>query len=164
MHPVRRIRRTSHYQPMLRGDRDQDLSECKLSQKSSVSRVLAALSGILADRCCIDAGALSEAWATVEDSDDLDTFQPHIIHAPHKPFPIAMTSRKPHGSKFLSYPRYLCASNGSSFSSAWSSWFVRFHSKYDGPLLNLLPSADIRNPQNAAWLAACRYAKRKIWM
>jgi hypothetical protein len=46
-----------------------------------------------------DAGALSEAWATVEDSDDLDTFQPHIIHAPHKPFPIAMTSRKPHGSK-----------------------------------------------------------------
>lgn len=49
---------------------------------------------------CVDAGALSEAWATVEDSDDLDTFQPHIIHAPHKPFPIAMTSRKPHGSKF----------------------------------------------------------------
>lgn len=24
--------------------------------------------------------------------------------------------------------------------------------------------ADIRNPQNAAWLAACRYAKHKIWM
>ncbi|GHJ89197.1 hypothetical protein NliqN6_5599 [Naganishia liquefaciens] len=72
-----------------------------------------------------NAGALSEAWATVEDSDDLDTFQPHIIHAPHKPFPIAMTSRKPHG----------------------------------------MPGHhDIRNPQNAAWLAACRYAKRKIWI
>ncbi|KAJ9118674.1 hypothetical protein QFC22_003894 [Naganishia vaughanmartiniae] len=72
-----------------------------------------------------NAGALSEAWATVEDSDALDTFQPHIIHAPHKPFPIAMTSRKPHG----------------------------------------MPGHhDIRNPQNAAWLAACRYAKHKIWI
>lgn len=56
----------------------------------------------------LDAGALSEAWATVEDSDDLDTFQPHIIHAPHKPFPIAMTSRKPHGSKSGRYISFMC--------------------------------------------------------
>lgn len=43
------------------------------------------------------AGVLSEAWATVEDSDELDNFRPHIVHKPHDPFPIAMCNRKPHG-------------------------------------------------------------------
>lgn len=53
------------------------------------------------------AGVLSEAWATVEDSDDLDTFQPHVVHKPHKPVPVAMACRKPHGCEFaysLSWP------------------------------------------------------------
>lgn len=72
-----------------------------------------------------DAGALSEAWATVEDSDELDQFNPHVVHAPHDPFPIAMCCRKPHG-------------------------FPGHH--------------DIRNPQNAAWLAGFRYAKRKVFV
>ncbi|KAL7418972.1 hypothetical protein Q5752_006656 [Cryptotrichosporon argae] len=72
-----------------------------------------------------NAGALSEAWATVEDSDDLDNFRPHVVHAPHAPFPIAMCCRKPHG----------------------------------------MPGhQDIRNPQNAAWLAGFRYAKRKVFV
>lgn len=48
----------------------------------------------------IDAGALSEAWATVEDSDELDNFRPHVVHAPHNPVPIAMCCRKPHGCEF----------------------------------------------------------------
>ncbi|KAK4686642.1 hypothetical protein P7C73_g3482, partial [Tremellales sp. Uapishka_1] len=72
-----------------------------------------------------NAGALSEAWATVEDSDELDQFRPHVVHAPHDPFPIAMCCRKPHG-------------------------FPGHH--------------DIRNPQNAAWLAGFRYAKRKVFV
>lgn len=72
-----------------------------------------------------DAGALSEAWATVEDSDELDTFRAHVIHAPHDPFPVAMVCRRPHG--------------------------VPGHH-------------DIANPQNAAWLAGCRYAKRKVFI
>jgi len=29
---------------------------------------------------------------------DLDDFHPHILHAPHKPFPMAMVNRKPRGS------------------------------------------------------------------
>jgi hypothetical protein len=45
-------------------------------------------------------GVLSEALATVEDNDQLDDFSPHVIHQPHKPFPIAMVNRKPHGSEF----------------------------------------------------------------
>ena len=68
---------------------------------------------------------MSEAWATVEDSDDLDNFRPHVIHQPHDPFPIAMVCRRPHG-------------------------FPGHH--------------DIRNPQNAAWLAGCRYAQRKVFI
>lgn len=72
-----------------------------------------------------NAGALSEAWATVEDSDDLDQFRPHVVHAPHDPFPVAMVCRRPHG----------------------------------------MPGhQDIRNPQNAAWLAGCRYAKKKVFI
>ncbi|WVQ99684.1 hypothetical protein IAU59_006823 [Kwoniella sp. CBS 9459] len=72
-----------------------------------------------------NAGALSDAWATVEDSDELDSFKPHVVHAPHEPFPIAMCCRKPHG-------------------------FPGHH--------------DIRNPQNAAWLAGFRYAKKKVFV
>ncbi|EIW65928.1 hypothetical protein TREMEDRAFT_35660 [Tremella mesenterica DSM 1558] len=72
-----------------------------------------------------NAGALSEAWATVEDSDELDNFRPHIVHKPHDPFPIAMCCRKPHG-------------------------FPGHH--------------DIRNPQNAAWLAGMRYAQKRIFI
>ncbi|WWC69916.1 uncharacterized protein I206_103860 [Kwoniella pini CBS 10737] len=72
-----------------------------------------------------NAGALSDAWATVEDSDELDDFKPHVIHTPHSPFPIAMTCRKPHG-------------------------FPGHH--------------DIRNPQNAAWLAGFRYAKKNVFV
>jgi hypothetical protein len=72
-----------------------------------------------------NAGALSEAWATVEDSDELDNFRPHVIHAPHKPFPVAMACRRPQG----------------------------------------MPGhQDIRNPQNAAWLAGCRYAQRQVFI
>lgn len=43
--------------------------------------------------------------ATVEDNDELDDFSPHVLHKPHTPFPIAMVSRKPHGSKSYRYAR-----------------------------------------------------------
>jgi hypothetical protein len=46
-------------------------------------------------------GVLSEAIATVEDNDQLDDFSPHVVHQPHKPFPIAMVNRKPHGSELI---------------------------------------------------------------
>lgn len=45
----------------------------------------------------LNAGALSEAWSTVEDADSLDEFNPHTLHKKHDPFPIAMVCRKPHG-------------------------------------------------------------------
>lgn len=45
----------------------------------------------------LNAGALSEAWSTVEDGDILDEFNPHTLHKRHEPFPIAMVNRKPHG-------------------------------------------------------------------
>ena len=45
----------------------------------------------------LNAGALSEAWSTVEDGDVLDEFNPHTLHKAHEPFPIAMVNRKPHG-------------------------------------------------------------------
>lgn len=46
---------------------------------------------------------LSEAWATVEDSDELFNFKPHVVHKPHGLVPVAMACRKPHGCKFWSY-------------------------------------------------------------
>jgi len=36
--------------------------------------------------------------ATLPDGVDMEDFSPHIIHAPHDPFPIAMVNRKPRGS------------------------------------------------------------------
>ena len=52
------------------------------------------------------AGVLSEAWATVEDSDELDNFQPHVIHKPHAPVPVAMCCRKPHGCGSISHTSF----------------------------------------------------------
>jgi hypothetical protein len=73
----------------------------------------------------LNAGALSAAWSTVDDSDLLDEFNPHTLHASHDPFPIAMVNRKPHG----------------------------------------LPGhQDIRVPQDAAWLAGVRYARKSVFM
>lgn len=37
---------------------------------------------------------------TVEDDDSMDDFQPHIMHAPHDPVPIAMVNRPPRGSEY----------------------------------------------------------------
>ena len=73
----------------------------------------------------LNAGALSEAWSTVEDTDVLDEFNPHVLHKKHNPFPIALVNRKPHG----------------------------------------LPGhQDIRVPQDAAWLAGFRYARKSVFM
>lgn len=63
------------------------------------------IDGTITDSPCTDAGALSDAWATVEDSDELDSFRPHVVHAPHDPFPVAMCCRKPHGCEYY-YLRY----------------------------------------------------------
>ena len=98
----------------------------------------------------------------MEDSDDLDTFQPHIIHAPHKPFPIAMTSRKPHGSKSLCHNTFTILMPSHVVQCPVTT--VRLQLSDTISLLLNSTRADIRNPQNAAWLAACRYAKHKIWM
>ena len=54
------------------------------------------------------AGVLSEAGATVVDSDDLDNFRPHVVHAPHDPFPVAMCCRKPHGRMWIMIWRNQC--------------------------------------------------------
>ncbi len=71
-----------------------------------------------------DAGALSEAWATVEDSDHLDDFAPHVLHKPHKPFPVAMANRKPHGCEWHTFD--LCPRNHTdlptTLCSTRSSW------------------------------------------
>ncbi|KAF7968391.1 hypothetical protein HWV62_30667 [Athelia sp. TMB] len=36
--------------------------------------------------------------ATLADGVDMEDFSPHIVHAPHAPFPIALVNRKPKGS------------------------------------------------------------------
>jgi len=36
--------------------------------------------------------------ATLPEGVDMEDFKPHIIHAPHDPFPIAMVNRKPRGA------------------------------------------------------------------
>ncbi|KAL8281193.1 hypothetical protein RQP46_006551 [Phenoliferia psychrophenolica] len=61
-----------------------------LSIKSSAR--LAALSKAL------NAGALAKVEATIDDESLIDDFKPHMIHKAHKPFPIAMVNRGPHGS------------------------------------------------------------------
>ncbi|KAL5511953.1 hypothetical protein ACEPAH_5172 [Sanghuangporus vaninii] len=43
-------------------------------------------------------GHKSKVLGTVEDDDSLDDFQPHIIHSPHDPVPIAMVNRLPKGT------------------------------------------------------------------
>ena len=40
---------------------------------------------------------------TVDDDETITAFQPHILHKPHKPFPVAMVNRYPKGSKCLIY-------------------------------------------------------------
>ncbi|GAA97074.1 uncharacterized protein L969DRAFT_90487 [Mixia osmundae IAM 14324] len=73
----------------------------------------------------LNAGAQSEAHATIADAAIESEFNPHYLHHPHAPVPMAMCSRKPHGA-----PGH----------------------------------QDIRVPQCAAWLAACRYAKENIFI
>ena len=61
----------------------------------------------------------------MDDSDAIDQFMPHMLHAPHKPFPMVLVNRKPRG----------------------------------------MPGhQDLRNPQNAAWLAGFKFAKKRIFM
>ncbi|GAA5915447.1 hypothetical protein JCM5296_002704 [Sporobolomyces johnsonii] len=72
----------------------------------------------------LNTGNPVSSTATLPSSADLQ-FRPHILHAPHKPFPCALVNRRPHGK----------------------------------PAHN-----DTRNPQDAAWLAAMRYAKEKVFI
>ncbi|GAA5874162.1 hypothetical protein JCM1840_000371 [Sporobolomyces johnsonii] len=72
----------------------------------------------------LNTGTPVSSTATLSSSADLQ-FRPHILHAPHKPFPCALVNRRPHGK----------------------------------PAHN-----DTRNPQDAAWLAAMRYAKEKVFI
>ncbi|GMK55205.1 hypothetical protein CspeluHIS016_0202610 [Cutaneotrichosporon spelunceum] len=54
-----------------------------------------------------NAGALSDAWATVEDSDELDNFRAHRIHAPHAPFPIAMNAAWLAGCRYAQHKVFI---------------------------------------------------------
>ncbi|GAA6064331.1 hypothetical protein JCM10212_003576 [Sporobolomyces blumeae] len=89
------------------------------SKGTASSTRLAALSKAL------NAGALTEIQAAIVDESLIDDFKPHMLHRAHKPFPIALVNRRPHGS----------------------------------PGHN-----DIRCPQDAAWLAALRYAENNVFI
>ncbi|GAA6008146.1 hypothetical protein JCM11491_001901 [Sporobolomyces phaffii] len=89
------------------------------SKGTASSARLAALSKAL------NAGALTEIQAAIEDESLIDDFKPHMLHRAHKPCPIALVNRRPHGS----------------------------------PGHN-----DIRCPQDAAWLAALRYAENNVFI
>ncbi|GAA5893943.1 uncharacterized protein JCM6883_003679 [Sporobolomyces salmoneus] len=89
------------------------------SKGTASSARLAALSKAL------NAGALTEIEAAIEDESLIDDFKPHMLHRAHKPCPIALVNRRPHGS----------------------------------PGHN-----DIRCPQDAAWLAALRYAEKNVFI
>ncbi|KAE8216601.1 hypothetical protein CF327_g269 [Tilletia walkeri] len=58
-------------------------------------------------------------------SNDLLDFQPYVFHKPHRPVPMALVNRRPHGTPGHS---------------------------------------DIRNPQDAAWLAGFRYAQKHVFI
>lgn len=46
----------------------------------------------------LNAGAKAKADAASPlDESILDDFKPHLLHQPHRPFPIALVNRKPHG-------------------------------------------------------------------
>ncbi|CDZ96759.1 Phospholipase D/Transphosphatidylase [Phaffia rhodozyma] len=73
----------------------------------------------------LNAGVLSEPKPTVEDSDAIDQFMPHIFHDQHRPVPMCLVNRGPRG----------------------------------------LPGhQNLRTPQNAAWLGAFRFARKKIFI
>lgn len=40
-----------------------------------------------------------DVLGTAEDDNALEDFSPHIMHQPHKPFPMAMVNRHPRGSE-----------------------------------------------------------------
>ncbi|KAM0791421.1 hypothetical protein ACM66B_005880 [Microbotryomycetes sp. NB124-2] len=73
----------------------------------------------------LNAGALTKIEAAISDELLIEDFKPHVFHKEHKPFPIALVNRRPHGA----------------------------------PGHN-----DIRTPQDAAWLAALRYAEKKVFI
>ena len=76
-------------------------------------------------------------------------FHPHILHKPHKPFPIAMVNRAPRGSALI---------------------FLFVLREKRSLILRLLfclaapGHGDVDVPQNAAWLAGFRLAQRNIFM
>lgn len=63
--------------------------------------------------------------AFAQGTSDILDFRPYTFHAPHKPVPMALVNRRPHGTPGHS---------------------------------------DIRNPQDAAWLAGFRYAQKHIFV
>ncbi|BGP32210.1 hypothetical protein JCM10296v2_003990 [Rhodotorula toruloides] len=63
------------------------------SNKGTASSArLAALSKAL------NAGALAKIDAAIDDETLIHDFKPHLLHKEHKPFPIALVNRRPHGS------------------------------------------------------------------
>ncbi len=73
----------------------------------------------------LNAGALAQIEAAIDDETLIDDYKPHFIHRAHKPVPMAMVNRKPHGA-----PGH----------------------------------ADIRVPQDAAWLAGLRHAQKNAFI
>ncbi|BGP16314.1 hypothetical protein JCM10213_006470 [Rhodosporidiobolus nylandii] len=90
-----------------------------LSKGTASSARLRALSKAL------NAGAITKIDAAFDDETLIHDFKPHMLHKAHKPFPMALVNRRPHG-----FPGH----------------------------------GDIRCPQDAAWLAALRYAEKNVFI
>ena len=59
------------------------------SENSRVSAITKHLNAAILNEC-----------GTVKDDELTDEFQPHIIHVPHKPVPIALVNRSPTGREY----------------------------------------------------------------
>ncbi|GAA5925237.1 uncharacterized protein JCM15063_004964 [Sporobolomyces koalae] len=104
---------------------DADNKEKELPSPTSPTKGTSSSARLAALSKALNAGALTEIQAAIEDENLISDFKPHMLHRSHKPCPIALVNRRPHGS----------------------------------PGHN-----DIRCPQDAAWLAALRYAENNVFI
>ncbi|CAD6887945.1 unnamed protein product [Tilletia controversa] len=93
--------------------------------RASVAERLSVITKALdfANNSQVQGGIQADELAKI--SNDLLDFQPYVFHKPHRPVPMALVNRRPHGTPGHS---------------------------------------DIRNPQDAAWLAGFRYAEKHVFI
>lgn len=83
------------------------------------------------------------------DTDAIDQFMSHVLHTEHKPMPMVLVNRKPRGV--------------SPAPNEWGTGSVPALVEAS-PSLQMFGHQDLRTPQNAAWLAGFKFAKKRVFM